>query len=424
MKFIFNKIISLSCWVKKMPLIGKLFIVGLFVLSFWFIYQNLIKKTAQPVYQTTKAERGAIVLSISASGQILIANTIYIATKAQGTVSTVFVKDGDRVDSGQEIAEIELSLEGRQKNSTAWANYLSAKNNYQTAVSSSYTLQSDMFSKWKIFTDLADSGNYDTLEKRNLPEFHIAEKNWLAAESKFKNQNLAISQAQASIDSAYLNYQGTSPVIYSPADGIIGNISIVPGIMLSSSSTTDTAASQRIAVIQNQSPPIISVNLSEIDVSKIKINQKATIIIDSLPDKTFTGKVASIDKIGSTVSNVTSYPCLVKFDNNSADILSNMAGSANIILTAKTDVLLVPSSAVQNESGAFFVKVLRSGKENRIPVETGISDGSYFEIISGLKEGEEVITGTENTNNKINNAASVFSSGGVFRTGGLGGSRR
>ncbi len=71
---------------------------------------------------------------------------------------------------------------------------------------------------------------------------------------------------------------------------------------------------QRIATIENNATPVVNVTASETDVPKIKIGQKATISFDSITEKTFTGVVATVDRIGTTSSNVTSYGVNIKLD--------------------------------------------------------------------------------------------------------------
>ena len=82
-------------------------------------------RTQQPQYQTAQVERGTIVSSVSASGQILSSNVMNVTTGTSGIVKQVFVSNGDKVTKGDKIAEIELDSAGQQKNASAWSSYLS-----------------------------------------------------------------------------------------------------------------------------------------------------------------------------------------------------------------------------------------------------------------------------------------------------------
>lgn len=101
----------------------------------------------------------------------------------------------------------------------------------------------------------------------------------------------------------------------------------------SGSSTTSTINSSKVASIQTNSFPISQLNLSETDVLKVEIGQKATMTLDALPDKTFTGKVVGIDKTGSINSGVTNYPVTIQFDTSPNDILPNMSATGSTCTT-------------------------------------------------------------------------------------------
>jgi macrolide-specific efflux system membrane fusion protein len=95
-----------------------------------------------------------------------------------------------------------------------------------------------------------------------------------------------------------------------------------------------------------------------------------------------------------------------------------MAGTADIIIDTRTDVLTVPSSAISSTGGTTVAKTLVNGKEVDVPVEVGISSDTNTEIISGLTEGETVITAVINSTATTSSTTQTRS---VFSTGGLGG---
>ena len=375
-------------------------IVGLII-----VVGRLVKsKNQQPQIQTQKVERGTIVSSISASGQILTANIVNITTNTKGLVKKVYVKDGDKVWAGQKLMELTLDSDAQQKNAAAWASYLSAKNNLDSAQATLYSLQSQEFAANQKLINNAVARELKTDDPTYIQE----NTDWLAAEAKYKNQQNVIVQSRAAINSAWLSYQSVSPIVTAPISGTITNLTYTEGMSLSASSD----ASQRVAVIASEGTPLSSFNISEIDVSKVRPGQKATIKLDSLADKTFTGKVITVDKIGATTSGVTNYPVIIKFDSGASEILPNMSATANIILEVKDNVLLVPSSAVQKQNDQNVVRVMKGKQQQVVNVEVGLISDAQTEIISGLSEGDEVIT--SNTASTINNQSggSVFSGGG------------
>jgi len=377
------------------------------------VWRVLAKKEAKPQLQTALVERGMIISSVSASGQVLSVNIMSANTKASGIVKEVYVQDGDYVQKGDKIMEIDLDFQGEQKNSQAWSSYLGAKNSLALAEANQYSLQAEMFSKWDAFKELAESDIYEDTDSanRNLPEFHIPQKEWLAAEAKYKNQEAEIAQAKTALNSAWLTYVQTSPVITAPTNGVITSLMFIEGMSIGSLDTGSTTSNQKVATIKTEGMPIISVNLSEIDVSKVDLAQKATITLDSITDKTFTGKVAGVDRIGETSSNVTQYPAIIQFDSSSAEILPNMTVTANIVIDRKDNVLLVPSGAIQTQDGQSFVKVLQDGEVQLVGVETGLISDNQTEIISGLEEGEMIVIGNNFSSSQQNNGQSPFGGG-------------
>lgn len=344
-----------------------------------FIFRGRFSGSSETTYQTTKVERGTLVVSVSASGQVVTTGRLPVLSQASGQVREVYVKNGDKVVAGQKILSLTLDPVASQKNASAWSSYLAANAAF-------YSTQSTMFSKWKTFKDLAESSSYDTAEERTLPQFHIAKNDWLKAEADYKNQ-------QAVVAAAWLTYQQTSPDLTAPASGIISDLTYVPGMLVSSAVSSGITQSQTIASIHTLSTPTITVNLAEADVNKVAEKNKAVVTFDALPDKTFPGKLVGINKTGVVTSGVTNYPATIQLDTNPPEILPNMSASASIIIASKNDALLVPSAAVQNNS----VKVLRRNQLQNVPVQIGLSSDTQTEIVSGLSEGDEVITGTATT---------------------------
>jgi macrolide-specific efflux system membrane fusion protein len=419
-----NKIIRILSKIKprskKSLILLVILIVGVF--GGWQLFGERQQRLQ---YQTVKAEKGTIVASVNASGKVLTANTINVTTAASGVVKRVYVRDGEKVSAGQKIAEVALDQQGQQRYASSWSSYLSAKNNLESALANLYTLQSTMFAANQKFIKDAVARNLASDD----PTYIQQNADWLAAEAKYKNQQSVIEQARAAVNNAQLAYQQVSPVITAPVAGVISNIGLVEGMALTGqtagSSDPSSTSSFRVAVIQNEAKPLISANLTEIDAPKVKIGQKATVTFDSLPDKTFTGKVVTVDRIGTTSNNVTTYPVVVQLDTNVEEILSNMAANVSIIVDSKSEVLLVPSSAVRVQGNQTLVRVLRKGQVQEVPVETGLSSETQTEIVSGLSEGEEVVTGILSSTSSQPGRQSLFGGGsfgtGAFRPGGFGG---
>lgn len=263
-----------------------------------------------------------------------------------------------------------------------------------------YSTQSTMFTNWNTFMNLATNTIYQNGDgtpnnaNRSAAQFHVAQDDWLAGEAKYKNQQAIVSQTQTALSAAWSSYQQSSPIIYAPISGTIAGFSLQVGsvIITSQNSNNSAQSATKIASVKTKAFPTVSINLTEIDVPKIKIDNKATVTFDALPEKTFTGKIVSIDTAGVVSSGVTTYPTVIRLDTESTSILPNMATTANIITDTKDNVLLVPSSSVQTQNGTSTVQVMKNGKPQQTPVEIGLSSASQTEITSGLSENDTVVT--------------------------------
>src|SRR3990167_3773402 len=198
---------------KKLAAILILIIV---ILGFG-LWRFLCDKGKQPQYQTANVEKGTIVSSVSASGQVISSSLVNITSSATGIVKDVFVTDGEQVASGQKILEVTLDQAGQAKNAQAYSSYLSAKNSLDSANANAYSLRSAKDTAWKKFYDLATSSQYQNSDetpredmRNSSAEFQSAEADWLAAEAKYKNQQAVIDQTKAAQNGAWLSYQSTA----------------------------------------------------------------------------------------------------------------------------------------------------------------------------------------------------------------------
>lgn len=429
-----NHLARFFSWLSadKKHLIGFFIFLAVLVFGFWKAHSSSIAAVS---YQTSTVAKGTVISTISDSGRALTTSALNIETQVSGIVKNVYVKDGDRVYAGEKIADITFDTNGQQNYAQALSSYLSAKNAVASDNANYYSLQSAMFTANQKFINDAVARGLSAGDPTYIEENGI----WMAAQAAFLNQQTLLAKDRASLSNTAINLQQNSPVITSPYSGTISNITLVTGMVLSSSvsnnsassSSTSTTSTTRIATIDNQSTPIVNIVLSETDVPNVKVGQKATITFDSIPNETFTGVVATVDRIGTVSSNVTSYTANIKLDSGSDQILPNMAATANIIVATATDALYVPTSSLitSTSSETTMAKILVNGKEVDTPVEVGISSDTDTVITSGLTEGQTVITGTtpSATTTSSSSETSIFSrsfggrGGAVIRTGTGGG---
>lgn len=421
--------------VPHVPLWGKIGI-GLFILLVaWFMFSRYIPKGSKTTYTTDTATKGTLIVTVTASGNISSANSAQVSTQTSGVVSKIYVKNGDTVKAGDPIALVDLDMNGKQRADQALASYQSAQNTLNNANAQMYTLQSAMFSNWKIYTDIAENSTYQNPDSspntgnRTLTQFTTVQDNWLAAEAQYKNQQGVVAAAQTNLSSAWANYQQTSPTIYAPISGTISGLSFQEGSVLTAqTSSTGTSTSQRIANIKTDASPVAVVNVNEVDVPKVVVGDKVTMTMDAFPNQTFTGKIVSIDTTGVVSSGVTTYPAYISFDSAIDGIYPNMAVDASIITAVKDNIVMVPNAAiVTTTNGGSTVRIMKNGTVSSVDVTTGASNDTDTEIVSGVSDGDTVVTGSTTTGTSTT-ATSPFSAlggrgfggggGAVLRTGG------
>ena len=380
----------------------KVIIAMVLAITIFGTYRYFANKKASGVsYQTTMVEKGNLISTITASGTVQNGNNFTMTTTASGIVKKVYVKNGDMVKKGQKIAEITLDTESNQKYLTAYASYIGAKNSLDSAKISLYSLDSSMWNVHQIFRNDA--------QQRNLtfddPTYIQQNDNWKAAEAKVIAQQQVIKQSEISLQSSYLSYSLASPVIYAPANGVISSLNLAEGMVVSAGTigSVNTKTGEMIA----------KVSLTEIDVTKVKTGQKVTVTLDSFADKTFAGEVKAVDTSGSASSGVTSYPVVIAFKTDLTNIYTGMAVSAKIITEVKNDVVLVNNGAITTTNGESSVKIMKNNKVSEVTVVTGSSNETQTEIISGINEGDMVVTGsTTGKMTTTKGATSVFGGGG------------
>jgi RND family efflux transporter MFP subunit len=408
-------------WFAKIPLLLKIIVIVALVGLGWFGYTKFFKsQTTATQYQTSTVTRGTIVNAVSGTGQVSSANNTPVVTQVTGTITKVYVKNGDTVVAGAPIATVQLDQSSQQKYIQGLSNYQSAQNNLASAKSTQTSLRSTMITAEDNFQKNAIDKGKDS----NSSTYQELKSTMKAAEEKYDTQEDVITQSQTALNNSSMTLRQVSPTIYAPISGVISGLayqegSVIPAQAVSASSSNQVT-SQNIANITTSSIPIVTLDLTEIDIPNVKIGNKATVTFDAFPDKTFTGTVFAINTTGSVSSGVTTYPTTVTLDTENTSIYPNMSASANILIASKENVLMVPTSAVQTQDGQNYVRVLKNNQVQNVNVTTGISSDTDTEIVSGLNEGDEIVTAV--VQSKTGTTSTTSSPFGTLRVGGGGNS--
>ena len=400
---------------KKISLPVRLLIVLIIVGLGWFGYSKIKgSSNSKPQYQTAQAEKGTLIVSLTASGQVSASNSRTVTTTASGVVNKVFVKEGQKVTTGTPILSIELDMDGKQKLQAAYSSYQSAQNNLISAQNKIYDLQSTLVGAKNIFDNQWANQSPDD------PTYIQKHDALLSAQAAYDNLQNTINQAKSSLESARLSYQLSGATVYAPISGTVSAISLTPGMILNptSSAANSSNAENKIAIVKTGATPTISVSLTEIDVTKVHVGDKATITLDAFSDKTFTGKVIAVDTSGTVSSGVVSYPTTIQLDSDVSDVLPNMSATANIITKVLDNVIMVPAAAVQTANGQTTVRQLKDGQLVSVDVEAGDTNNTNTVIVSGVNEGDTVVTSVSSstTTTQSSSSGSVF---GNTRGGGF-----
>jgi RND family efflux transporter MFP subunit len=211
------------------------------------------------------------------------------------------------------------------------------------------------------------------------------------AQVRVKQQAIRTARAQVMQAEAAVRYAETQlsyTRIVSPIDGVIASVSTQEGETIAAGLQAPT-----FVTIIDLSRLQVDALVDETDIGRVKVGQSATFTVDSFPDEDFEGTVTAIYPKAIIDQNVVDYDVVVTIANPRGMLRPDMTANVTINVATKENVLSVPNKAVKREDGAKVVYVAQDGSLIRRAVKTGWKDSDYTEIVSGLKEGEQVLVG-------------------------------
>ncbi len=250
-------------------------------------------------------------------------------------------------------------------------------------------------------------GQYSTTINADMNSVLTSITNIQDSESAFSNTALGIQSSALSIkqkQNSLIDAQDKLEdyIVRAPFAGLIAK---------SDSKLGDSASPSTVIATLITKKKIAEISLNEVDVAKVKIGQKTTLTFDAIPDLSISGEVTEIDLVGTETQGVVTYKVKIAFDTQEDRVKPGMSVSASIITQTKQDVLIVPNSAVKNQSGSKYVEtsleavasetstttskgVLLINSPDKTTVTIGLANDTYTEILSGLNEGDRIITRT------------------------------
>ncbi len=396
--------------------------------------------------QTGKAQREDLSAVVSASGEVKPKTYVNIGANAFGKITKLYVREGDQVKQGQMLAQ----LENVQPEADMTAMKASLEAARTDAIAAEAALNTSMADLNRAKSD-SERSDLDWTRAQGLY------KDALIAKSEYDGQKAAhqgavaalaqaqarVAQAKAQKDSAdrRINQAGANLVhaadvlkkttYEAPFDGVITNLpvregeTVVIGIQNSPGSTLMTLADMSVITAE--------VQVDETDIVTVQLGQPAEVTIDAIPKKTFKATVTQIGdnaivrSTGVSTSQQTTgsqeakdFKVVVTLLDPPHDLRPGLSATAKITTATRSQALSIPIQALtvrrpedlvpKNEKGSVQaaspqntvsnkqeiqgVFVLRNHKAEFVPVDTGVAGTTDIEVLKGLKEGDEIVTGS------------------------------
>ena len=427
--------------------------VGVVVLLAIFVGVTVRQSSKNLVtVQTGKVQRQSLATVVSASGEIRPKNYVNVGANAFGKITHLYVREGDHVKKGQLLAQLENVQSGADVNANE-ASLQAAQTDAVAADAALKTSQADLqraqadYARNKLDWDRAQSLYKDGLIAKS--DFDSRQNAWATADSGLVQAQARVAQAKAQNDSAdkhvsqaRANLIRVTDVLQktsynAPYDGVVTNLpvregeTVVMGIQNAPGSTLMTIADMSIITAE--------VKVDETDIVNVHLGQPAEVMIDAIPKKIFHGIVSEIGdnaivrSSGVSTSQSTTaseeakdFKVVVNLSDAPLDLRPGLSTTAKITTATRSGALSVPiqaltlrtkdqieqqnnapgsvhaaapavqqvASKTKKEDDVQGVFVVRNKKALFVPVSTGITGTTDIEVLDGLKEGDEVITGS------------------------------
>ncbi|HJX83648.1 MAG TPA: efflux RND transporter periplasmic adaptor subunit [Candidatus Angelobacter sp.] len=387
-----------------------LYIVGaVFIIIFVALVLMAFSRGSAKIDQSklAKVERGDLAKSVVATGKIEPITKVEVKSKASGIVQKLLVDYGQNVTKGQVLAELDKEEINAQVNqqraslqaaeaaaSAAAADLEHAKVDAEgpdvPMLKRAYERAQEMSKAGVVSASALEDAqkNYEMAVNKQ----HLGSANEVTARAKLKQALAQVSQVKAQLEQT--EQQQRYATIVSPIDGVVLSRDVEVGTAVSSILVLGSSATL-VMTLGDTREVYVQGKVDESDISKVYMNQPARIKVESYKDRTFQGKVTKISPMGVEKDNVTTFEVRVSIDNSKGDLKAMMTANAEIILDEHKAVLIVPEGSIiyDKDRNASIEVPDAKAKDGRkkVAVKLGISNGSKTELISGLKEGEQVV---------------------------------
>lgn len=340
----------------------------------WLMFGN--KKEEKVSFSTEKVTRTDIQTSVTATGTIEPVTSVTVGTQVSGIVAHLYVDYNSVVKKGQVIAELDKTNLISELN-TAKANLTSQQSNL----------------------------NY---QKSNFTRYQTLYNKGLVSANEFENARLTYQQAQQQVNTARENVRKAQTnlsyaTITSPIDGVVLSKSVEEGQTVAASFNTP----ELFTIAQDLTNMQVIADIDEADIGNIKDGQRVSFTVDAFPDDTFQGSIKQVRQQPTTESNVVTYEVVISAPNGDLKLKPGLTANVTIFTLEHNGVLSVSNKALRftpNEALLNKEQSIQDVKADRKlwtlegnvfkahRVETGTTNGTLTEILSGVDEGAEVLT--------------------------------
>lgn len=366
----------------KRSIIIFLLLIGGAVGGWYYYQQKQAQSQQEQQFITEPVKRGTIRYSVSASGMVYPKKTVEVGAQVSGKVSKLTVKIGDTVKAGELIAEIDASTKENAKLS-AQAQLKSQQATLKTAQSSLKQAQADFNRAKKLYKSGAGSqADYDSA--------HTA---LVSAKNAITQAQENIVQSRLTIKDAELSLGYTQ--VTAPIDGTVIAVSVEQGQTVNSIQSAPT-----LVTLAQTDVMTVKAEIAESDVTVMKSGLPVTFTLLGKTTDSYHGTLQSIDPAPKEISdnsNITSSTAIyyyghIDVDNTAGKLRYGMTATVTIEVDKADNALIVPMTAINDTPRGSMVMVLKGDRPRPQPITVGLEDGVNAEVLSGLSEGDQVIT--------------------------------
>jgi HlyD family secretion protein len=376
---------------RKLALVGGGVVVLALIL--FFSLHSSANGEGEEAYVRAVQRRG-IARIVKASGVIDPRVKVTISPHVMGKIDRLYVQEGDEIEAGKPVAQLERETFVAARDRAAAALDIARSQMRQAQIELDNARLQERRIQRLVDQQIVSQEQLDqaTLNRRS-------------AELKVEQMHKGVVQAQASLDEARENLSWTT--IYAPLAGRVVELDAKQGEVIIAGTTN--LPGSRVGVIADLSEILAEVDVDETDVTYVKKGQSATVAVDAIPDHDYVAHVVEVGSSGfnpATQPDVTYFKVKLLLDEPDAALKPGMTSRAEISTAEHSDALVVPIQAVvqrppsgdtdASEPGAEKIDVAFraiDGKAVQTAVKVGITDATDAEVLSGLKEGENVVTG-------------------------------